>query len=145
MVYQQIFVYEVETYSGVDPVVLVYQVVFDVTRFVFSFCWTGHSAHHYTSLIKHFCGPSWYVQYEKVLFSCSFGLLKGPKRREKKNRTANNCVFTHFDPVSSTLTLSTSLRSLIRGAGLLLRAEQVHQFGSQLAVRNGAEALNTQA
>lgn len=90
------------------------------------------------------CGPSWYVltEFEKVPFLCSFGLLKGPKEKEK-SRTANNCVFTHSHPVSSTLTLSTSLHSLIKGAGLLLRPEQVHQFGSQLAVRNSAEALNT--
>lgn len=59
---------------------------------------------------------------------------------ERKSRTAN-CVFTNFYPVSSALTLSTSLHSLIKGAGLLLRAEQVHQFGSRLAVRNSVEAL----
>lgn len=73
-----------------------------------------------------------------VLFG-SFCLLK------EKNRTANNCVFTNFHSVSSTLSLSTSLHSLIKGAGLLRRAEQVHQFGSQLAVRNSTEALNTHA
>lgn len=62
-----------------------------------------------------------------------------------QSKTVNNCVFIHFHPVSPILTLSTSLHSLIKDAGLLLRAERVHQFGSQLAVRNSAEALYTQA